>query len=122
MTESNPAEIACTHCGKTYRFDAKYRGRKVKCKKCGQAFAYDLPDAQPDAREDTYELADEAQDSVDASTPSVRDTSPPSATSDTNKAVSKCPDCNNPMSRKAVICINCGFDTRSGEKIETQRS
>jgi hypothetical protein len=31
-----------------------------------------------------------------------------------------CPSCGKPIDRKAVLCISCGYDTRTGEKRETQ--
>ncbi|MBN1909307.1 MAG: hypothetical protein JW818_06185 [Pirellulales bacterium] len=30
--------IQCDHCGQTYPYNAKLAGKRVKCKKCGQAF------------------------------------------------------------------------------------
>jgi hypothetical protein len=31
-----------------------------------------------------------------------------------------CPSCGKPLDKKAVLCVSCGYDTRTGEKRETQ--
>ncbi|HET6251367.1 MAG TPA: hypothetical protein VFE47_27025 [Tepidisphaeraceae bacterium] len=43
MTQSNPSEIICPHCGQTYAIQPgqwpQYQGRSIPCTKCGQTFA-----------------------------------------------------------------------------------
>ena len=31
-----------------------------------------------------------------------------------------CPNCASPMPQGAVLCINCGYDTRTGKKFTTE--
>lgn len=114
------SKVACPSCGKGYRWKPDLAGRKVKCK-CGEIFR--MADASPDASEppgttelsDGYDLHDShlgAHD-VKAKAPQA------SASTATGGGHGKCPSCNQALKPGAVICINCGFNLKSGTKVTT---
>ena len=47
-------EFACEHCGKLYRLDDKFAGKKAKCKECGKSVV--IPHPVVKQEEDDYEL------------------------------------------------------------------
>lgn len=109
MSESS-ATIACDACGRQYRWKQQLAGRRVTCK-CGQKFA--VPNQGPAADAAPFEdfiaaLADEP------------DNTP--ATISRPSTDAKCPLCNARVKPGAVICINCGADMRTRQRIQTKRS
>jgi len=86
--------IECPNCGKVYRFSPNYAGKTVRCKGCEQPFRF--PDSAGD---------DDAPLELDfADEPAGRDT---------------CENCGSPMQPAAVLCLNCGYDRRTGQVMTT---
>jgi hypothetical protein len=48
------------------------------------------------------------------------ETSQPAFSTPSRSTGNTCPGCGKPLDRKAVLCVSCGYDTRTGEKRETQ--
>ena len=80
----------CPQCGRVYRLADDAVGKKAKCKSCDMPF-----DVRPLPAPQTGSQAESQP-----STP----TKP-------------CPDCDEPMSTEAVICVQCGYDKRTRRKI-----
>lgn len=147
MSESADQSFDCPACGKVYRWQDRLAGKKVRCK-CGVALKLPawLPgsvriveeqDYSPITDDDDTQTATEHDGNApDASTrrsddpggydvePSGDD-QPGEADADTprfakqNKA--RCPSCGSAMKPHAVICLNCGHNRSTGEKIKTER-
>jgi hypothetical protein len=64
---------------------------------------------------DGYELNDEPATSAPLSTPAARPASQPAAA-----APAVCPNCGQKLKPGAVLCIHCGTDLRSGQRLDTQ--
>ena len=102
MTEVNVISMVCA-CGKTLKAPATAVGKKARCRSCGNTFVVTPPEEvaapeepDPDAM---YELAEPAR----------------SAPEQTSGAV--CPQCGAGMDGNAVLCVNCGFNTKTGKSI-----
>lgn len=104
MPESS-SSIACDTCGRRYRWKPALAGKKVRCK-CGEAMV--VPDKAPDANRPPLEHALAGAG--------------PASPAETPASSRKCPLCNSRVKPEAVICINCGADMRTGQRLETKRS
>ena len=124
-----PIDFACPHCQKKYRLADSTAGKLVKCKQCGNSIrvpassfaaapvAVSAPasaapkrpvfDDEPDVGE--YDLKDDHHSPA-------RTAEVPSATSARN-----CPSCHAPLQPGAMICVSCGLNFKTGEKMGTQR-
>jgi hypothetical protein len=83
-------KVAC-FCGATFAAPDELAGKKVKCPKCGRSFV--VPGA---------------------GTPSASAPATPAAAPAKAQAVRRCVQCNAAMSADAVLCVECGYDYRSG--------
>ena len=95
--------VQCS-CGKRLKAPASAVGKKAKCPKCGNILTIQAPPPPTDDGLDAlYELAETEK----------------SAATDAN--VPRCPGCMSPLPTGAVLCTTCGFDTRSGKRLSTQK-
>ena len=101
MSDSSPQDVACPGCGKTYRWQEKFAGRKVRCKACNGVFA--MP-AEPPRQADNDKRPKEPTPHVDESE---------------EVDIETCPSCSNPVKVGAVICVRCGYNIKEGKQIET---
>ena len=101
MSDSSPRDVACPGCGKTYRWQEKFAGRKVRCKACDGVFA--MPD-KPPRQADRTERPKEP-------TPQVAESG--------GLDIETCPSCSNPVKPGAVICVRCGYNIKEGKQIRT---
>ena len=101
--------IKCSSCGKSYPFKPELAGRKVKCK-CGQVIT--VPAAPKATEPDSlYDLAPDP--TAPASRPSHQTVMPRSG----DDAV-RCPSCEGPLEAGSVICVQCGFNLKTGETMK----
>jgi len=122
--------FACPDCEKRYRWKPAMAGKKVACKSCGTKLR--VPDEPGgiservegggggvasgaatasgggDAGGGGYELADDEPGGKAAAA------KPKAARRD-----GKCPSCNKAMKPGAVVCLNCGFNLKTGSKLST---
>ncbi len=100
--------VICT-CGKSLAVKDEYAGKRLKCPGCGQTLKVPVGAAakpQPASGPETAKPA--------ASKPAA----PPIAKE--RKAASKaCPSCDATMPTNAVLCVNCGYDWRTGSKLKS---
>lgn len=133
--------VTCPACSKAYRWKEALSGRKVQCK-CGAVFRMpsavgeraDLvrPPSEPttasvdqpastvndDARQAPLSEGYDLHDShLDAPVPrSARETA---SSGGGASGGGRCPSCNQPVKPAAVICVNCGFNLKSGTQLKT---
>lgn len=116
MSTDDQQRVTCPECGKGYRWDTKLIGRAVACRQCEVRFEVPIAPGKPGTRLDApasedgiYELdLSEDQRHPDAPLPMA-----------VPAVEGKCPACNSPIKETAVVCLNCGFNLREGEKIQT---
>lgn len=94
-------KFSCDACGKAYSWKTELAGRRVKCK-CGQTMS--VPQDDPAGADDGVgELSALADGGARAGGPT-------------------CPSCASPVDPAAVLCINCGTNLKTGQKIKTQKA
>lgn len=116
--------VSCPQCTRAYRIPEAHLGQTGKCSACGTKFALVAP-CDPDAIE-TYRLAP----SIDAAKPSETPPGSPaptlnsptldSATGTNEPEAARCRGCDAPLPAGAVICVQCGYDTRRGGCVPSQ--
>ncbi len=99
----------CGSCNKKFKANDQLAGKRVKCPQCGGAIAIPVP--QPvESPGSVASLLDE--ESVPA-TPVARPKPKPKPA-----VAKKCPSCSAEITAGAVLCVNCGFDLRTGKPVE----
>ena len=91
------------NCGKKLKAPASAVGKKAKCPGCGNVLTIQAPPPvkpQEDDLDALYDLADQEQKAAKQVASSTG-----------------CPKCFQPMASGAVLCTNCGYDTRTGKAI-----
>lgn len=115
-----PIQVHCSHCKAGFQAKDEHAGKRAKCPKCGQVLVIGggggpAPMAQKPAAK--------AAASAPAAAPSA--SHPPSAVPAKPEpalpagvaAGPTCPSCGAAMAEKAVLCIACGFNRSTGQKV-----
>jgi hypothetical protein len=120
--------IACPECGKKSTAPAAAVGKKVRCKACEHVFVVPAPAARkappakapdarkkpPDAKAGTAKPAKPKADDDDD------ENSNPYGVTSLDTAY-RCPECANEMeSEDAIICLHCGYNTRTRNRVEAR--
>jgi hypothetical protein len=94
-------------CGKKLKAPASAVGKKAKCPKCGNVLTVKPPPPPPPEEDNSldalYDLAQESEQHAAQ-----------------QQLAPRCPGCMREMLPGAVICTNCGYDTRKGKAIAPQ--
>ena len=109
MAETSTATITvmCS-CGKKLKAPASAVGKKAKCPKCGNVLTVKPPPPPPDEDNSLDALYDLAQESEQHAA--------------RQEMAPRCPGCMREMTPGAVICTNCGYDTRKGKVVAASRA
>lgn len=105
----------CDKCNASFSVEETFVGRKAKCSKCGEAFIVQaVSDAlEPQTPVEGYSLSKESPAAA-------------AGKSDIDALLSaesnRCPNCALPLAPGAVLCVNCGYDLRTGAKVQHQKS
>src|SRR5947199_8749342 len=94
------ATFSCDSCGKQYAWKPELAGKKAKCK-CGAVLS--IP-AQPQMAR----AAARAPVAVAAAAPVEE------------SAAYRCPACKSDLNPGTAVCVNCGYDLRTGQYVSTQ--
>jgi len=105
-------------CGQRLSARDDLQGKTTKCPKCGASLT--IPAADP--------AAPEASQPAPSSVPAPRTTPPPVIAPplddipvrEAPPPQSACPGCGAGMPLGAIICIACGYNAKTGRRIETQ--
>lgn len=102
----------CDKCNSGFSVEEKLIGRKGKCPKCGEVFIVHPargaiePQKPNEAAPASTENSTTAKGESDVYRTSASDDSP------------RCPTCQKPLAPGAVICMNCGYDLRTGVRVQ----
>lgn len=110
-------EFACPKCKKQYRVKDQLAGKSAKCSKCDHRFKVPEPIVVDDLANDD-DLGSWFDDEL-SSEASSKKTAVVAALS--QQAKKSCSACGSPLADGAVLCVACGFDSRSGKKHETRK-
>ncbi len=110
---SEQAKFTCQACGKQYTWKPELAGKRAKCK-CGQMMTVpqQLHSDEPDL-DALYDLAEDEPARPARTAPQAAVTIP------AQQAGARCPSCSAPMQPGAVLCVNCGFNLKTGKKMGT---
>jgi hypothetical protein len=100
-----PIPVECGSCHKKFKAGDKLAGRKAKCSQCGGVITIPKPEAPPQPPASVGDLLDEAEIPIRV---------------EPQPAQENCPSCSAPLATGAVLCVQCGYDLRSGTKHQTQ--
>ena len=106
MSSSDGPRFSCAACGKSYRWKAEIAGRSAKCA-CGAKLV--VPSNAPSIS-DTEEVPLAPEPTRSATPQGVK----PSQTSGIE---TKCPSCSASLVSGAVLCVNCGYNLKTGKKL-----
>jgi predicted RNA-binding Zn-ribbon protein involved in translation (DUF1610 family) len=111
--------VQCGSCRKRFAAKENLAGRKVKCPQCGAELTIPKPRLEPEPAPQITDLLDE----YETASPPAGETS--SATAGTAGGATrvpdtelKCPSCGASLKAGSVICLECGYNLRTGKKRE----
>lgn len=96
--------VACGGCGHAYPWKPKYAGKRAQCRRCGHTMR--MPEHPPGA-----EPVAEAEEAMDYE---LADTG---GESSARGGSGWCPSCGAEMGEGAVLCVSCGYNIQTGEKV-----
>lgn len=95
-------DLSCT-CGRTYQVPPTKAGRKLQCKRCGAVTRIPHPDAE-DVFVVPFQVTEEAaEEPLDLAVA---------------EPTHRCPSCGTTDDLSVVICVRCGYDWRTGQRLE----
>ena len=134
----------CNNCQKRYKVDSKLGGKKAHCKNCGASFV--IPKAETpeletidppvNPRVGAATTADKSKARVGAPTGSSKvrapakplpkgkasPAAPPKETGEMDFAEPPCPGCGKSLPQGQKICLSCGYNRATGQKMEGAKS
>ncbi|MBI1337608.1 MAG: hypothetical protein GC164_11670 [Phycisphaera sp.] len=142
-TQDTQARTSCPSCGKSYRVTPQFAGKRVECRQCHTLFVMPgglkpTPPTTPSKpARDKPALHDKpalttSSDEVHIQTPKSpvesytldaddrAQSAQPRAADATSVSNLSCPSCLNPVKPTAVICVSCGFNLKTGKRLNTQ--
>ncbi len=96
--------VKCGSCQKKLKAHEKLAGKKVKCPGCGAVLKIPQPGSTATAASSAASSAASQREDIPLQEPKE----------------STCPSCRKPLSPSAVLCVDCGYDLRSGRKLQTE--
>jgi predicted Zn finger-like uncharacterized protein len=134
-----PVEFACPECQRGYRVKDELTGKTAKCGKCGHRMRIPALEAAAAAPVKASAAPTASPRSV-AKTPQAKAPQPkappartsaswldeelesaqPKAASAPRSTSKSCPACGAALAAGAVLCVSCGYDTRTHAKHETK--
>jgi hypothetical protein len=123
QTQQSPAvKFACPTCKKEYTWKPELAGKKAKCK-CGTVI--DIPAAPPPPplpppNVDPFDNPDYMYDFADEPAKTAEGTAAAPPPIPTQIDLQSCPNCGGNILPNSVVCLACGFNTKTGKKQKTQ--
>jgi hypothetical protein len=97
----------CDGCGRQLRTDDQYEGQSTQCPSCKAITVVPV------------QL--EVVENVEQNRPAAAVQPPPLPADGKPPALTACPECGTNLGRGAVLCIECGFDLRTGQRRKTKK-
>lgn len=114
---ANPLTVACPQCHQQIKASDELVGKKVRCKGCSHVFVITAGPAEKP------KLAKPAAAPAKAKAPAPAEDEGHDKYSfaDTEEAVPRCPHCANELEPDAKICIRCGYNTVTRQRVEMKK-
>ncbi|MHB1157216.1 MAG: hypothetical protein ACYC26_10300 [Phycisphaerales bacterium] len=108
-----PISVTCDKCGKTLKVGDALAGKRVKCPGCGATVTVGAADSGGTGKFDPFEL-------MAPSSPSTsRGPAASTGASASGGAEGRCKNCGRPMKAGTVLCLNCGYNAATGQRMQT---
>lgn len=96
-----PIQVHCSHCNAGFQAKDEHAGKRAKCPKCGQVLVIAAGNGPAaGVKKATRAAAAQPKPAAPAAAP-----------------VRICPSCGTTMAEKAILCINCGYNVSTGQKV-----
>ena len=108
--------ITCPECDKQLKASSEVLGKKIRCKACGATFVGKDTSA-PDKKSATKK---DAKPAAKAPKPAANPADDDDVTSYgvTHEYIGRrCPNCTEPMDDKQTVCLECGYNTTTRERV-----
>jgi hypothetical protein len=105
---ATPIVVTCPECERRMKVPAEVRGKKIRCKACGGVFVAKGEPARGPARKPAAEDEDEGE------------AKPYGVT--TVDLTPRCPHCANEMEEGDIVCLHCGYNTRTRQHHRTKKA
>ena len=115
--------VTCPECEKQLKASSEVLGKKIRCKACGATFVGRASkDAAAPAKKPAPKKPAPKQDAKPAApkapAPSANDDEDAGAYGVTHEYIGRrCPNCTEPMDEEQVVCIECGYNTTTRERV-----
>lgn len=116
--------ITCPECEKQLKASSDVLGKKIRCKGCGATFvgraAKDAAPAKKDVAKKAPAKKEVAKEDAKpaAKAPAPADDNDMTAYGVTHEYIGRrCPNCTLPMNEEQVVCIECGYNTTTRDRI-----
>src|SRR4030095_15214590 len=103
-------KFSCPHCQQHIQADSSYGGTEIACPTCNGGLI--MPGAPAAPTRVSLRVSGET-------TPAQTPTPAPAPQPDS--AASTCPSCSAAMPRGAILCINCGYNLKTGQRMVAGR-
>ena len=121
--------VTCPNCGKALKVPAELEGKRVKCKGCDKPFPVAAPKPAAKAPPPAEASGARPEPPAAASPDRYKVTWDDEADNDGSAVgvikeedVPRCPHCAKELNPPdAVVCVNCGFNSRTRSKAETRK-
>jgi hypothetical protein len=118
--------VACPECDKKIKVAEETLGKKIRCKECDEVFVAKAPGKKAPAKSAAKPAAkpakpvkEEKPAAAKKQTDDDDDGNPYGVTTESLGA--RCPHCAGEMEEDAIICLECGYNTRSREMGKTRK-
>jgi predicted Zn finger-like uncharacterized protein len=115
---ATPLTVACPQCKQQIKASDELVGKKVRCKGCGHVFVIAAGPAEKPKPAKPASAPAKAKAPAAAADDEGND---PYAFAETEEVVARCPHCANEIEPDAKICIHCGYNTVSRQRVETKK-
>jgi hypothetical protein len=107
-----PIVVSCPECQKQIKAPPELQGKKIRCKGCGTTFPVPAASAAEPSPAKARAPVEPDEEEGDGN---------PYGLSEVQQS-NRCPFCAAEMaSPEAVICVSCGYNTRTRQRIETRK-
>ncbi len=104
---ANTITIICPECEKSLKAPPEVVGKKIRCKGCGHTFAARAPQAGKPGKPAAKKKPDEEEEGAYGVTEEYLGP--------------RCPDCANAMEEGDIICLHCGYNTVTRQKVRPRK-
>jgi hypothetical protein len=114
--------ITCAACKKQMAVPEEYAGKKIRCKGCQEVITVPAAEAKPAAPKSESKPDPKKSEAIGfAADENEQEDGKAYSVVGMAEALPRCPHCANEMpSMTAIICIHCGYNTRSRTKKDTR--